>query len=85
MEGRRERILRLVVGAALSLLYWFVALLFLLFSQIGDPPPEYQTPEGLNVVYATRHRTGLVILCVELLLYAALFLFLSRAGKPRSK
>ena len=85
MEGRRERFVRVAVGTVLSVLYWFVALFFLLFSQIGDPPPEYRTPEGLNVVYATRHRTGLIILCVEVLIYAALFLLMRRAGKSRPK
>lgn len=84
MVRKRDRIVRIAVGFAFSVLYWIAALFSLLFSQIGDPAPELRTPEGMSLVYASRQRISLIILVAEVVIYAALVLLVRRASKPRS-
>lgn len=82
MDGRRERVVRIAAGTVLSVLYWLLAVVLLLSTQMGDPPPALQTPEGFSVVHATKVRMGLIVLFVEVVVYATLFLLIRRVGRP---
>jgi hypothetical protein len=67
-----------------SLAYWLLALLFLLFTQIGDVNAAGTvSPAEAIAALDMRRRNGIIVLCVELGIYAALFLVVRNASRRR--
>lgn len=79
MENGAQRRRNVVTGLLLSLCYWLVALPFLAFTQLGDPAD--QTPAGVEAAFAARHRNGLIIFAVEVVLYLLLLAALLRRNR----